>query len=256
MIGTTEATPAVIAPGRKLGKLPPKFDARTLRLAHYIEKRKLPKVPKTHNLSRKTLKAFPDLGMMNNDRLGCCTIAGLAHAEQTWSTYGGNPRRPTDEQIVEAYNRINGGEDSGAFMIDALKMARTVGVGGNPIYGFVSVHPYDHDQVRTALFLFGGLYVGAGLPYSAQDQKVWDIGDGPSFAPGSWGGHTFNAVDFDAKGLTIVTWGALQRMTWAFWDRYVDECYAVLEQDYVGDDNRSPQGFSLSKLAADLKGLS
>ena len=109
MIGTTEATPAVIAPGRKLGKLPPKFDARTLRLATYIEKRKLPKVPKVHNLSRKTLKAFPDLGMMRNDELGCCTIAGLAHAEQTWSVYGKAPRRPTDEQIEEALNVVAGG---------------------------------------------------------------------------------------------------------------------------------------------------
>ena len=255
MIGTTEATPAVIAPGRKLGKRPPLYDKRTLRLASYIEKRKLPKVPKSHNLSRKTLKAFPALGMMRNDELGCCTIAALAHAQQTWSTYGKAPRRPTDDEIVEAYNRINGGEDSGAFMIDALKMARNIGVGGNTIYGFVSIDPDNHDQVRTAHFLFGGLYVGAGLPYSSQAKGTWDVGDGPAFAPGSWGGHCLSVVDYDAKGLTFVTWGALQKATWEWWDRYVDECYAILEQDYVGDDRRSPQGFSLARLAADLKGF-
>lgn len=251
-----EVSPAVVAPGRRLGKLAPVYDPRTLRLAHYIEKRKTPKIPKTHNLSRKTLKAFPEgLGMMRNDDFGCCTIAALGHAEQAWSTYGGKPRRPTDVEIIEAYDRVNGGVDEGAAMLDVLKMARRVGIGGNTIYGFVSIEPLNHDQVRTAHFLFGGIYIGANLPVSAQSQDVWDVGEGPAFTVGSWGGHAMNVVDFDTKGLTVITWGALQRMTWAWWDRYVDEAFVVLEQDYVGDDNRSPQGFSLSKLAADLRGL-
>lgn len=252
---TTEPAPAVVASGRALGKKPVLYDPRTLRLARYIEKRKVPKVPHAHTLSKKTLKAFPQLGMMRNDALGCCTIAALAHAEQTWSVYGGKPRRPSDAEIEEAYNRVNGGADQGAAMLDVLNMARRVGIGGNTIYAYVSIDPLNHDQVRTAHFLFGGLYLGANLPVSAQDQKVWDVGEGPAFSPGSWGGHAFNVVDYDAKGLTIVTWGELQRITWAWLDRYVDEGYVVLEEDFAGDDGRSPQGFSLKKLAEDLKGL-
>jgi hypothetical protein len=38
-------------------------------------------------------------------------------------------------------------------------------------------------------------------------------------------------------------------------DRYVDEAYAILEEDFLGADKKSPQGFSFKKLAADLKGL-
>jgi hypothetical protein len=252
---TTEPVPSVVASGRSLGKKPVVYDPRTLRLARYIEKRKVPKVPKAHTLSKKTLKAFPQLGMMRNDALGCCTIAALAHAEQTWSAYGGKPRRPSDAEIVEAYNRVNDGVDQGAAMLDVLNMARKVGIGGNTIYAYVSLDPLNHDQVRTAHFLFGGLYLGANLPVSAQGQKIWDVGEGPAFSPGSWGGHAFNAVDYDEKGLTIVTWGDLQRITWAWLDRYVDEAYVVLEEDYVGEDRRSPQGFSLAKLAADLRVL-
>lgn len=251
-----EATPAVVDPGRRLGKLAPKFDERTLRLARYIEKRKLPKVPATHNLSRKTLKAFRGvLGMMANDRYGCCTIAALSHEHQTWSAYGGKPWEPTPAEVIEAYNRVNGGVDEGAFMLDALNMARKVGIGGNTIYAYAAIDPTNRDQFKTAAFLFGGLYVGAMLPVSAQRQDVWDVGEGPAFAPGSWGGHAMNVVDYSPKGVTFVTWGELQRATWAWVERYVDEAYAVLEQDYVGDDRRSPQGFSLAKLAADLKGL-
>lgn len=248
----------VVLPQHRLGKLPPKFDRRTLRMATYIEKRKLPHIPQTHRLSKRTLAAFPEIGMMKNDVLGDCTIAGLGHAYQSWTVYGGEPWRPTDAQIVAAYNRINGGRDEGAAMLDALNTVREVGLGANKIYAYVAIDPQNHDQVRTAQFLFGGLYAGAMLPVSAQAQmnpKVWELTEGNGSEPGSWGGHAFNVIDYRKKGVTIVTWGELQLLTWEWWDRYVDEAYAVLEEDYVGDDNRSPQGFSLKKLAADLKGL-
>lgn len=251
-----ETVPYLSAPGRRLGKKSPRFDKRTLRLASYIEKRRLPKVPKTHNLSRKTVKAFPDLGMMLNDEIGLCTCAALAHMQQTWSVFGGKPRCPSDDQILEAYGRINGGVDEGAAMLDALKLARREGVGGNPIHAFVAIDPRNHDQVRTAAFLFGGLYVGLMLPRSAQFQDVWEIAEGNGSEPNSWGGHAASIVDYSPKGVTVVTWGALQRMSWEFLDRYCDELFCLLEEDYVGSDNRSPQGFSLNKLAADLKGLS
>jgi len=250
-----ETSRQVTVAGHRLGKKPAKYDKRTLRLATYIEKRKLPRVPLTHTLSRRTLAEFPDLGMMKNDVLGDCTIAALGHAYQTWTVYGKKPWRPSDEAIVEAYNRINGGRDEGAAMIDALNTAREKGIGPNKVYAYVAVDPQNHDQVRTAHLLFGGLYFGANLPQAAQSQAIWDVTEGNGSEPGSWGGHAMNVIDYGRKHLTYVTWGKLQKATWGWWDRYVDECYAVLEEDYVGDDNRSPQGFSLRRLAMDLKGL-
>lgn len=248
----------VIVPGRRLGKKAAKFDKRTLRLAKYIEKRKLPKVPQSHTLSKRTLAEFNPLGMMKNDVLGDCTCAAIGHSYQTWTVYGKKPWCPTDKQVVEVYDRINGGRDEGAAMLDALNSVREVGMGGNKIYAYVAIDPMNHDQVRTAHLLFGGIYAGAMLPVTAQKQmnpKVWEVMTGNGSEPGSWGGHAFNVIDYAKNTLTIVTWGELQKMTWAWWDRFVDEAYAVLEEDYVGDDNRSPQGFSLKKLAADLKGL-
>lgn len=252
---TTEATPAVVVPCRRLGKKAAKYDPRTLRLASYVQKRKRPKVPLTHNLSRRTLKAFPDLGMMENDDHGVCTIAGLAHAEQAWSTFGGEPRRPTDQEILNAYGAINGGRDEGAAMLDALKLARNEGIGGHKIDAFVAIDPQDHDQVRTAHYLFGNLYVGAMLPRSAQFQPVWDISDGNGSEPGSWGGHAFNIYDTGIKTLAGPTWGEMQKLTWAWWDRYVDEAYVILDRGYIGGDKRSPQGFSFERLLKDLQAL-
>lgn len=245
----------IVVPSLRLGKMHPKFDNRTLRMSRYLETRKRPKIPMTHTLSKKTLLAFPDLGQMMNDRLGCCTIAGIGHSFQGWSVYGKSPWRPEDVDIVAAYNAINGGTDNGAFMLDALNHARRVGVGGNRIYAYVAIDPRNRAQVRTGHFLFGGLYFGAGLPVNAQGQKIWDLVPGNGSEPWSWGGHAMNVFDYGKLGLTVVTWGQLQKVTWAWWDRYVDECYAILEEDYVGSDRRSPQGFSLKKLAEDLRAI-
>ena len=38
-------------------------------------------------------------------------------------------------------------------------------------------------------------------------------------APGSWGGHAVDVVGYDDAGLTVVSWGALLRASWDFWDR-------------------------------------
>ena len=74
--------------------------------------------------------------------------------------------------------------------------------------------------------------------------------DGPD-APGSWGGHAVNVVAYDDAGLTVVTWGALQRLTWAFWQRYCDEAWAIISPDFLAG-GRSPQGFDLPALEHDL----
>ena len=112
---------------------------------------------------------------------------------------------------------------------------------------------HDHDLVRAAAWLFGGLYLGLQLPLTARAQATWDWTgalDGPA-RPGSWGGHAVDVVRYDEGALTIVTWGALKAMTWAFWDRYCDECYAILSPDFLAG-GRAPNGFDLDALKEDL----
>jgi len=111
----------------------------------------------------------------------------------------------------------------------------------------------DPKLVRAGAYLFGGLYLGLALPVTAQTQDTWDwtgtlSGDA---APGSWGGHAVDVVAYDDAALTIVTWGALKKMTWAFFDRYCDEAYAILSNDYL-DAGRAPSGFDLNALKQDL----
>jgi hypothetical protein len=52
-----------------------------------------------------------------------------------------------------------------------------------------------------------------------------------------------------------VTWGALQSMTWSFWEAYCEEAYAILSNDYLTKQKQTPQGFNLQQLQADLQDL-
>jgi hypothetical protein len=112
---------------------------------------------------------------------------------------------------------------------------------------------HDHELVRAAAWLFGGLYLGLQMPLRAQRQATWDWPGsltGPD-APGSWGGHAVDIVRYGERTLTAVTWGRLQELTWSFFDRYCDEAYCLLSNDFLAGD-RAPNGFDLEALKADL----
>ena len=70
---------------------------------------------------------------------------------------------------------------------------------------------------------------------------------------GSRGRPCGAVIAYDARGLTCITWGALKRMTWAFWDAYCDEAYACLSRDWAAA--RAPSGFDWAAFDADLGGF-
>jgi hypothetical protein len=76
-------------------------------------------------------------------------------------------------------------------------------------------------------------------------------GDG---APGSLGGHCVYVVGYDPRGLTCITWGKLQRMSWNFWWAYCDESYGLLSKDWIAK-GKAPSGFDATALIADMAAL-
>ncbi len=236
----------------KLGKLPARHDVRTLRFARYD--RALPAPPATCDYSIKV----PSWPMLGNDRYGDCTFAGAAHLSQCWvdnagSTPGGF--LPDDRAVVAEYLAFTGGEDTGCVELDVLKTWRADGIVGHKIGAFAALRAGDHDEAHDAVFLFGGAYLGVAMPLSAQKQQVWDVprrGPIGRGSPGSWGGHCVVVVAYDARGPIVVTWGQLQPMTWAFYDAYVNEAYAILAADFFNGASVAPNGFDLAALTADL----
>lgn len=241
----------------KLGKLAPRVDKRTLRLARYMTD--LPAAPASMDVS----SALPaDLGMMLNDHLGDCTCAGMAHAVQTWTACNGGIVTLSDADVLRAYEEACGyspsdpSTDQGGVELDVLNYFRSVGIGGHKIGAFASIDPKNREHLKAAIWLFGGVYIGVALPISAQTQDVWRIaiaGTEGDPTPGSWGGHcVFVPPIYDADGLACITWGQTKRMTWEWWDAYCDEAYALLSPDWVQPGKDAPSGFDLAALQADL----
>jgi hypothetical protein len=238
----------------RLGKMPARVDPRTLSLARYVDRAILPAPPPALDLTIEVLE-WP---MYANDRLGDCTTAAAGHMIEAWTaaTAGAAVEVP-ESAVLAAFDAVKlvdpaTGEE-GAVELDVLKLWRSTGIGGHRIDAFARVGCDDQDLVTAGAWLFGGLYIGLQLPLRAAAQDVWDWAgrlDGRD-APGSWGGHAVNVVGYDDGGLTVVTWGALKRMTWAFWNHYCDEAWCVLSTDYL-EGGRSPQGFDLEALQADL----
>jgi len=248
----------------KLGKGAARHDPRALLMASYLTPA-LPAPPASFNLAAK-VHAW---GMMVNDQLGDCTCAAAGHLIMEWTVNAGKKLvTPTDKQIVAAYsaitgyNPVTGANDNGAVEVDVLNYWRQSGIAGHKIGAFVSLEPSNHAHVMDAVYMFEGCYIGMQLPISAQAQvqnhQPWSVppggptGDGK---PGSWGGHAVPVVAYDSRGVTVVTWGALQSMTWSFWETYCDEAYAILSNDYINGKKQAPQGFSLQELKADLADL-
>jgi hypothetical protein len=242
-------------PVMRLGRKPHRHDDRTLRLARYVDATKLPAAP-PHFRNSSPVKSWP---MYKNDTLGDCTCAAAGHMVQAWTANASSEIDVTDKDVVAAYDRVNGGVDEGAVELDVLKMWRNVGVGGHKIGAYVAIDLQDADQLKDAVYIFGGVYIGVELPVSAQpagrDWRMTHDGlHGPG-APGSWGGHAIPIVDYDRYGLTVVSWGQLLRMSWAFYRNYCDEAWAIISTDFLDDSGHAPLGFDLDQLNEDLAAL-
>lgn len=199
-----------------------------------------------------------------NDRLGCCTIAGIAHLMQNSAMVHDEAVAFSDDDIVEAYSAVSGyresdpSSDRGAQMIDALNHARKVGIGGRKIGAFARVDVGDMLEVQAAINLFGGIYVGASLPKRIKSQTVWTLQrnfESDVDTPGSMGGHAFISTGYDRNFLHVLPWDVPIYATVEWVKLYVDEAWAIIDERWVSGDRPAPNGFDLEKLRSNLAAI-
>ena len=239
---------SVAAADKKLGRLPSKSDTRALMFARFAAAPK--KLPKATNFwSRRT--AFP-IRTFGNTQVGNCTRAKQAIAsmrmERIETTH---TPRITDQEVVRVYRemseRLYGGGDNGAFETDALSEWRKPQFTfrdnrGRPltIDAYTRINASDHEELRTALWTAGahGIAICVNLPQAFKTinpPAAWDIPAGRTpignWLPGSWGGHSMWARDYDEEGIWLChTWGMRdQRMTWRAAAIYLDEAHLVID---------------------------
>lgn len=196
--------------------------------------------------------------MYANDSIGDCTCAGVGHMVNQLTFYGsGTEAQPTEAHVVAMYSAITGytpknpNSDTGAYCQDVLAYWRKTGLEGHKIVAYAAVNVANLTEVKQAIAQFGTVYVGLNFPDSAMDQfnagEAWDVVKGAKVE----GGHCVivGAYDSAAKELGLVTWGAETKMTEAFWKKYVDEAWVVLDQDGL---NRAGTYFAGSPTLYDL----
>jgi hypothetical protein len=298
--------------GIKLGKKAKRHDARTLRLSQYLSGAEQAQ-PLGTPASADYTHGITDWGLMLNDQLGCCTIAAIGHAVQAWTVNAlGRELTVPDSTILsyyeqwDGYDPANPASDQGGVELDVLNAWRQNKFAGHALEAYVSIALGDPGavdattnpqpattnqgltatslpQIATAIWLFGGAYIGLELPITAQKQDVWDLPAelGPDDEPGSWGGHAVYVAAYDATdsrkaveskqqecggaaavspvsglpsavSLTCITWGKPKKMTLRWFEKYCSEAYALVSTDWLESSGIAPSGFDLAALEKDL----
>lgn len=248
----------------KLGKRPAEPSPKDLRFADYVIRPKVKQAPKGFGHHPMVQRPW---GMLKNDELGDCEIARQLHATMLANATAGNQVEFTDQEAVRVYSAVTGyvpgdpSTDNGTYMRDCLSFARKHGVvdsaGVNHKIGaYLSIDPKDTALLLRALWLCDQVAIGFEVPQSAMDQfgqgRPWTV------VPGSptIGGHAIEVVARPAaEGLTAVTWGRLQRLSFGFYRAYNDEAWAVISPEAIAGGH-TLEGFDLAALETDLASLS
>ena len=239
----------------KLGKLDPVRLYGIGSLREYAVGR-VPKVPASVN------PAYTGAwGMLCNDRLGCCAIAGPGHIEMNIGAIA--PTAPTlvpDDALTEStYFGLTGGPDSGltlASVVTAWQSPTGLFSPEDQILGGAQLNFRNHVELEESIAFTGSVDLGIACPASAQEQAQQQMETGQpvpwTYEPGSQieGGHCVVGVGYESGGIWIVSWGALFLATWQFLSHYLDEAWSILPKQFQ-EAGHGPLNIDYATLQSD-----
>lgn len=246
----------------KLGRKPTILKPNTLHLAKYINKSVISPPPDAAAWGKEGR-----YGMLGNDTVGNCVVAGMYHTTQDWIEDNGGTFDPTTDDALATYSALTGyvpgdeSTDQGTDPVQAMEYWKNTGILGHKIVDYLQVDPTDQTQIRVGIWLFGSVGFAWNVPAYAMTQfnagKPFDIDD--SGDQTVEGGHWTPMNGYGSDPLlsaNVVTWGALTSMTARFASKYGEIPLVPLSQDWISQVTaKSPSGFDLDALVADLKQL-
>jgi hypothetical protein len=244
--------------GFPLGKLPPDFSRPRLLLGPHLKSIAFDYPPADDNITQ-----VPSYPMYANDRYGDCVWAMTGHAIQAWTLLGQRSEVTlSEDDIIAAYSAVTGfdpatgANDNGTVMQDAMEYWVKTGVGGRKILAFAQVDHTDLEEVKAAIHVFGSVLVGFNFPKVAWSQfdqgRPWDVTSNDGAIQG---GHAIHVGGYEDGATKLTTWGKVTGMTWAFWNKYVDECWVAITQDWLDAQGHNPEGVDLHGLGEDFSQL-
>ena len=260
----------------KLGCIIPVLDqSKHLMARRYIRRLadgSLPPLPKTP-YGREKLIPAGKWGMLLNDQVGDCVIAGIYHQIANEITAGtGIVVEATDAQAKQMYMKIAGWDgklppdstDAGTDPTVAydywMKTGFPMPDGSLHKIMFYLVIPMAEqwdDQtmgdIQYCLAYFGGGGYCFSVPSSAMTQfdagQPWTVvaSDG-----GTLGGHyVYQVEQVDSDDEDCITWATAQKMTQEFL-KYYGECLLFpVTQDMLNSKGLSPEGLNWVQIVAD-----
>lgn len=171
---------------------------------------------------------YPILG---NDRYGDCTVAAAAHMITIHEAFGGRQVIATESDVVKLYFKLGNNRDNGLMLSTVLQAWRAGILGGYKIEAScnVNVNAADLKQVKQAIQYMGSVYVGFLTTHDTvpqfQNKQPWTV-----TGSRTEGGHCVVVTGYDdaKQEFECLTWGGIQRASYAWWRQYVDECHAVV----------------------------
>jgi hypothetical protein len=245
----------------KLGRKPRGHDLRIPKLAA------LPRTSVAAPVEVDYMSGLPSsLGAMLNDELGDCTCAAAGHAIQLWTFNTASMVTPPDSAIEELYEEAGGyvpgdpSTDNGCVEQEVLTDWLNDPIAGNELTAFVEVDQTNMTDVEQTIWECGLIYIGFNVPAYLMNRltgagAVWDVarpGDDTTIV----GGHAVVVAGYNVSGnMPLISWGNPYSMTPAFWAQYVDECYGLVNKDWVATTGKTPAGLSLTDLETLMQSL-
>lgn len=215
------------------------------------------------------LSALPGwLGMMGNDTIGDCLDCALYHSDQGRTQYAtGTCITQPDTMAPELYSKITGWDgtpgsasDQGSDPSQSFGWVERNGLPRSDgsivqLLASIEIDPRNTVDVMEAMEGCVGLHVGISVPSSLERDmgaNIWDYVPGDEQIMGGheiWVGKKLSPI----TNYGLVSWGSRNyEMTPAFWERYVNQCTALIFDDEVAAAGKLPFGMTRDELIAEM----
>lgn len=202
---------------------------------------------------------------------GDCTCAAAGHIvdQVEWYAEADTPATVTGPAVLSMYEGLTGyspqtgANDNGSTCQAALQYWQQHGLVGFSPSGFAQIDVTNLNLVKTVIDVFGCVYTGFDVPAIFETQfdnnQPWDVPKGRSGAQ-IVGGHAVPLVGYDATYIYVVTWGAVQKVTYAAFAKYWagtqdGEAWAVALPQLMEASGATPSGLNTAAANADWQSL-
>jgi hypothetical protein len=237
-----------------LGKLPKLVDNRTFQLKGFIRKPKIT-IPDSYSFEKQFNCTLP---LINQGDYNACTVFAAATTQSYFEFLDQQKLIAANSDfLLEQYRSIMKGNDGGAYMLDALKLWRNLGIRlSDRNYRITSFFETDitEIEIKQSLYTFHLGY--AGILCTENFMRAVESGaqvvKNGSKQGECLGGHAITVCGYDEKHFYVThTWDVprrVQAIETGYFLRYCDEFYVCVDETMAD----TAKALKLKKMEAAL----